>query len=133
MGYLLQVHIVESEHDLVDDIGSLGLREAVDLDESLEKLAAFDYLRDYVVVLLVFQQVDYSDDVWMRFLAKDRELVLKELDVNLLLLDSLLLHDLDRKRLLAVLVHAEAHCSERSLAQSLAEEIPLIDVLDSLE
>ena len=68
MGDRLQVHVVESQHDLVDDVHSLALCEAGNLWKSLEKLTTFYKLRHNVVIVVVFDQVNDSDDVWVRFL-----------------------------------------------------------------
>ena len=75
----LEVHVVQAKHHLVDDIGGLSFSKAVDLDESLEELASFNDFWDDIIVLLIFQQVYYSDNVWMRFLSEDGQLILEQL------------------------------------------------------
>lgn len=61
----------------MNNIGSLGFREAGELREALEELTTFDELGDDVVVLGVFDQVDYSDNVRVRFFTKYGKLVLQ--------------------------------------------------------
>ena len=72
MCYVLQMHIVQPKHYLVNDVGRLRLGEAGQLREPLEQLATLDQLGDDVVVLRILDQVDDSDDVGVRLLAQDR-------------------------------------------------------------
>lgn len=69
----------------------------------------------------------------MRLFAKDRKLILEELNVYLLLLDLTLGHDLDSKCFLGVFVHAKSHETKCALTQSLTKGIPCIDILHFLE
>ena len=78
---VLEVHVVEAEHDLMDDVGGLRLGEACELGQSLEELTALDELGDDVVVFIVFYQINDAYNVWMRFFTKYRKLVLKQFDV----------------------------------------------------
>lgn len=64
----------------------------------------------------------------MRLLSEDRELVLKQLYINLLLFDSFFLHDFDREGLATTLVHTESDYSKCSLAQRFSEHISLFNI-----
>lgn len=127
------MHVVQSKHHLVDDVGGLTLSEARDLGEALEKFTASNKLRNNIITFMIFHEIDNSDDVGVRLLTEDGQFVLEQLYVNLLLLDGLLLHDLDGKSLTTALVHAQTDHSERTLAQCFAEYVSILDIPHFLE
>ena len=57
------MHIIESEHNLMNDVDHLAFGKRISLGESFEQLTAFNELRDHIVVFRVFYQIDNSDDV----------------------------------------------------------------------
>lgn len=73
----LQVHIVQAEHDLMDDVGGLRLGEYGQLRQPFEQLAALHELRHHVVVVVVLDQVHDPDDVGVRLLTQNGQLVLE--------------------------------------------------------
>ena len=129
----LQVQVIETQHHLIDNISSYLLGKAVHLCKPLEQLSSFHQLADHVVVLIVLNQVHYSDDIRMRFRAQDGKLILQKLDVDLMLLHCPLGHDLDSEGLPAVFVHAQPDQAKGPLAKSLAKHVSSFDVLEPFE
>lgn len=68
---ILLMHIVEAPHDLINNVCSLLLCEALDSRESLEQLSSSNVLRDHVVVLGILEKLDDSDNVWVALFAQD--------------------------------------------------------------
>lgn len=68
---VLQVHIVQAKHYLMDDVGRLRFRKAIELGQSFEQFATLDELRDHIVVVSVFDEVYNPYDVGMGFLAEN--------------------------------------------------------------
>jgi hypothetical protein len=89
------MHIIESQHNLMNNINHLTFRKRTDLGKSLEQLTALHELRYHIVVLRVFNLVNHTNEIGVTLLTQDRKLVLKKLNVNFLLFNCLLLHDLD--------------------------------------
>ena len=130
MSDVVEVQVVQPEHNLVDDVSSLALSEDVQLGQSLEKLAALHELRDNIIIVVVLDQVDDADDVGVTLLAENGQLILQELNINSLLLYHLLGHYLDRELQIGGLVPAHEHLAERALTQLLVREgVPLVHVL----
>mgnify|MGYP006091901929 CR=1 FL=1 len=129
----LQMHVVESKHNLMDNIYSLRFSEGRHFWKSIEKLTTFHDLRHNVVVVGIFDQINDSDDVRMRFFAKDWKFILEELDVYLLFLDLTLCHNLDCECLLGIFMHAKSHKAKCALTKPLTECIPWINILHFLE
>ena len=125
--------VVEAKHDLAHDVGGLALGEVVQPCESVEELTALHHLRYDVEVVFVFDQVHNSDNIRMRLLTQDAELILQQLDVDVLLLYRSLLHYLDRERLLGILEHAQFDCPECTLSKRLAKQISVLNILELLE
>lgn len=82
---------------------------------------------------MILHEIDNSDDVGVRLLTKDGQFVLKQLYVDLLLFDGLLLHDLDGKSFATALVHAQTNNSERSLAQCFTKYVSVLNIPHFLE
>ena len=102
----LQVHIIETKHNLVNYVNSLRLSKARHFGKPIKQFPTFYDLRHNIVIVSIFNQINDSDEIRVRFFSKDRQLILKKLHVNLLLLDLLLRHNLDSECLLSVLMHA---------------------------
>ena len=47
------MHVVQAQHDLVNDVHCLALCEAAHLGEALEELTTFNQFGDYVIVVIV--------------------------------------------------------------------------------
>lgn len=69
----------------------------------------------------------------MGFLAEDRQFILEELDINLLLLNLLLSHYLDSECFLGIFVHAKSDKTESALSKPFTECVSYINVLHFLE
>ena len=65
----LKMHVIKSKHNLVDDISCLTLSEVGQFRQSFEKLSAFYKLRYNVVIFIIFNKVNDSDNVRVRFLS----------------------------------------------------------------
>lgn len=59
------MHVIKSQHDLVNDVRCLALCESIDLRESVEKLSALGQLRNDINVFTILDQIDYPDYVRM--------------------------------------------------------------------
>lgn len=117
----------------MDDVCCLALREMGQLGKALEQLASFDQLRHNIVVFLVFDQVDDADDIRMRLLSQDRELILQELDINFLFLNLPLGHYFHRKDLSRRPVRAVPDDTERSFSKLVSKRISVFDSVHELE
>lgn len=82
---------------------------------------------------MILHEIDNSDDVWMRLLSEYRKLILEQLNINLLLLNGLLLHDFNCKSLTTAFVHAETDNSKSSLTECFSENITIFDISHLLE
>jgi len=69
------MEVVESHHDLNYYIACLIFCEVFDNLKPLEQFATFDDLRDNVVVLTVFEEVDYADYLGVALAAQDCQFV----------------------------------------------------------
>lgn len=77
---LLKMHVIKSQHELVDYVRCLSLCESIRLSESVEKLSTLSQLRNHINVDIILNQIDYSDKIRMRLLSENLKLVLEELD-----------------------------------------------------
>lgn len=127
------MHVVQAEHYLADDVCGLALGEAVEFGQSVEQLTALDNLRNDVVIVIIFNEVHNPNDIGMRFFTENLQLILQQFNIDVLLLNRGLMHDLDGEGLLTVLVHAQLDGSEGALAQGFAEEVPIINILQLFE
>ena len=100
----------------MDNVGRLRLGEYGQLCEALEQLAAFDELRNDVVVVVIFDQIHDTDDVGVRLLAKDGELVLEKLYIDLLFFDLFFDHYLNGKFEAGRIVDANENLAESTLS-----------------
>ena len=133
MNHLLQMHVIEPQHELVNYVGRLTLCESRQLGEFVEELSALSQLGDDVNVVIVLDQIDDPDYVWMRLLAKNLELVLEQLNKNVRLFNQSLFDDFHGECLAAVSVLTDLDNSELATAQSFAESVPALDVFDPFE
>ena len=69
----------------------------------------------------------------MRLFGQDLELVHKKFNIDRQLTDRLLAHYFDRQLLAGVDLLAEANCPEGALADSLAQLVAILNILDKLE
>ena len=70
------MHIIKSEHDLTNYVGCLTLRKAIKLRQTIKQLTAFDNLWDNIIIFIVFDQINYPNNIRMRLLAEDLQLIL---------------------------------------------------------
>ena len=73
----LEMHVIKTEHHLMNDISCLILRKAWNFCKSFEELATFDDFRDNIVVLIVLNQVNDPYDVGVTLLTKNWQLILQ--------------------------------------------------------
>lgn len=114
------MQVVESEHNLLNYVYRLLLREVLKLAQTLEELASFDDLGDNVVVDVVFHQVNNANDFGMAFAAKNTELILQQLNVDFPLPDRSFLHYFDCKLIAGVDVNTPPHLPEGTRTESFA-------------
>lgn len=117
----------------MNDIGCLTFSKVCHFGESLEKFTSSNKLRNDIITFMVLHEIDNSDDIGVRLLTENGQFVLKQLHVNLLLLDGLLLHDLNRKSFSTTFVHAESDDSKCSLAKCFTEYVSILDISHFLE
>ena len=98
------MHIIKSQHELVDYVSCLSLCESIRLSESVEKLSTLSQLRNHINVDIILNQIDYSDKIRMRLLSENLKLVLEELDKDVWPLNQFLVDDLHRKGLTTISV-----------------------------
>ena len=65
------MQVIESKHYLLNQVHCLFFSKAFQLLEPLEKLSAFHDFRYDVIVLLVFEQIYDSDDLWVTFASQN--------------------------------------------------------------
>jgi hypothetical protein len=63
------MHVIKSKHNLMDNISCLTLSEVGQFRQSFEKLSAFYKFRYHVVIFIIFNKVNDSDNIGVRFLA----------------------------------------------------------------
>ena len=95
----------------------MQLGEAAARKQTLEELATLEQLRHDVVVLVVLNKLNDAHDTRVRLLSQYLQLIHKQLYVDLLLLNLLLLHDLDGKGLASRDLLADAHGTESALTE----------------
>lgn len=74
MDDVLLMHVVETKHDLANDLGCLALSEVLRGGLALKELTALRHLGNHVKVVLVFDQVHYVGDVGVGQLSQNGEL-----------------------------------------------------------
>ena len=121
--------IVQAQHDLIDNICGLALGEVLDLCKSIEELASFDEFWDDIAIFIILQEVNDPDQVGMRLLSKQWQLVLQELLVYFFRLNSFLRHDFDCEGFACVFVATLFDDAEGSFAQLLALDVSWFDIL----
>lgn len=127
------MHVIKSQHELVNYVGCLSLCESIRLSESVEKLSTLSQLRNHINVDIILNQIDYSDKIGMRLLSENLKLVLEELDKDVWPLNQFLVDDLHRKGLTTISVLTYFDNSKLSFSQGLPENIPALNIFDSLE
>ena len=125
--------IIQSEHDLLNDICCLLFCKTLKLTKSFKKFATFNDFWDYVVILLVFHEVNNSDYLRMTLTSKNRKLVLQKFKENLPFIYHGFLHYFNRKLGIGVSMTTPAHFTECTRSKKIAHLIFHMNIFDILK
>lgn len=125
---VLLVHVVEWQKDLLNELSSLRLREHLVFDDMIVKFAAFDNLRDDVVVNLILKHLNDPDNVWVVGLRKNVKLLFHQVDEYLVRVYVFLWHNFHGELLPADAIQALTDLPERPLSESLTNLVFACDV-----
>ena len=130
---VLQVHAVECEEQLVDDVSYLCLRKTATFRcHFLEKVATCDNLHDDIVVPFVFHELKDTSDVGVFGGLEHLKLVLVQVDVDVVH-QGLLLDDLDRTRGVRLPMLSEFDTAEGPRSDLFGDLVVLGEAIHGLE
>jgi hypothetical protein len=75
VGDLLGVHIVQGQEHLLYNVSGLDLVKCSYLNQTIEELSTLEKFRHYIIVVLVLKKFNHLDDVWVRALLQNLQLV----------------------------------------------------------
>ena len=115
------------------DVCCLSLAETFKFRQSFEELSTSDDFWNYVIIVIVFHQIHYSYNIWVRLWSKDRELILKQLNINLLFFNLFLLHYFYCKFFTRCFVRAITDKAESSLTQDFSKRVSRRNIFHEFE
>ena len=127
------MHIIKPEHNLINNISSVGFRKFLDFGQSLEKFTALNEFWDNVVVVGVFNQFNYPNYVGVAVILKMVKLILKQLLVNLIFHYFFLVNNFNGKIWPSYNVSANSDDTESILAKLFSKFVSLADILHKLK
>ena len=124
MSHVLKVHVVQSKHDLVQNLGSLSLiklpsRTSFWADD-FKQIASFQILHDHVVTMLILQQLEHPCDMRMICFFEQQQLVLQQLLQHFLGLHFFLINYFYGHYDARCFMRSLNYCAETALAQLFA-------------
>jgi len=139
MDYIVVVHVVQSQEELVADYHHLFLRQGPvylglsALHDEVVQFAVTDELRHDEEELVVVQQLVNTHDVGMASLFQYQQLIAHQFLKHFMLIDLVFTDDLDGALHLGRPVEGDAHLAETALAQDAADLVARLDVVDAFE